>query len=63
MLILTRKVGEAITLDGPGEVVILKAAGRSVVVGIKAPATTQIRRTELERNGNGERERAGEARS
>lgn len=55
MLILRRRVGEAIQLDGPGRVTLLKVDGRNRAVwGIEAPQSTRILRSELQ-----EREQVG----
>ena len=47
MLVLTRKVGEAITIDGDIKIHIQKVQGKQVRVGISAPKDIKIQRTEL----------------
>ncbi|KIX13540.1 carbon storage regulator CsrA [Dethiosulfatarculus sandiegensis] len=48
MLILTRKVGESITIgDGSITVSVMEIKGRQVRLGIEAPADTPIHREEI----------------
>ena len=48
MLILTRKVGESITIgDGSITVSVMEIKGRQVRLGIKAPGHTPIHREEI----------------
>jgi carbon storage regulator CsrA len=48
MLCVTLKANEAVKLDGPGTVRILKCMGnRKVKVGIEAPQTTNILRIQI----------------
>jgi carbon storage regulator len=47
MLILTRKAGEAILIDGGIRIVILGTDGSGVRVGIEAPASIGIVREEV----------------
>jgi carbon storage regulator len=47
MLVLNRRPGEAIILDGGIRVVILSCDRRGVRVGIEAPADVNIQREEL----------------
>ena len=47
MLVLTRKVGEALLIDEDILVKILGVKGNQVKVGINAPTTINIARTEL----------------
>lgn len=47
MLILNRRAGEAILIDGGIRVVILGCDRRGVRLGIEAPTTTNIQREEL----------------
>lgn len=48
MLILTRKVGEAITIgDGSIMVSVVEVKGRQVRLGITAPSDTPIHREEI----------------
>ena len=47
MLVLSRKVGEAIQIDGQIRVTIVKINGNTVKVGIDAPDEVRIVRSEL----------------
>jgi carbon storage regulator len=47
VLILNRKLGEAIVIDGGIRVVVLHCDRRSVRLGIEAPGATGIMREEL----------------
>lgn len=47
MLVLNRRQGEAILLDGGIRVVILSSDRRGVRLGIEAPASVNIQREEL----------------
>ena len=47
MLVLTRKLGEQIQIDGCIEVTVLGVEGHRVRLGIKAPSDVTIRRREL----------------
>ena len=53
MLVLTRRLDQAITIgdpfspDGTVEVIILEVRGDQVRLGIKAPATTAVHRAEV----------------
>jgi len=47
MLVLTRKVGESITIDGDIHISIVRVQGRQVRVGISAPKERKIQRGEL----------------
>ncbi len=47
MLILNRRPGEAILIDGGIRVVVLQSDRRGVRLGIEAPDDTHIRREEL----------------
>jgi carbon storage regulator len=52
MLILTRKLGTEVVIDGRIRVSVLKVGGGHVRLGIAAPATVPILRREvLERSG------------
>ncbi len=44
MLILSRRVGEIITIDDDVEIVFIRFQGNGVRIGIKAPKTTRIGR-------------------
>lgn len=59
MLVLGRRVGEAILLDGGIRVVVLAADRRGVRIGIEAPPSTQIQREELVLRVARENQRAG----
>ena len=47
MLVLNRRVGEAIVIDGGIRVIVLQCDRRSVRLGIQAPGETAIFREEL----------------
>jgi len=47
MLVLSRKLDEALLLDGEISVRVLKIAGSRVQLGIEAPPHIQIQRAEL----------------
>lgn len=47
MLILNRRRGEAIVLDGGIRIVVLECDRRGTRIGIEAPAETNIQREEL----------------
>lgn len=47
MLILNRRQGEAIILDGGIRIVVLSSDRRGARIGIEAPATVNIQREEL----------------
>ena len=47
MLVLSRKVGESIKIDGDIKIYILNSDGKQVRIGIEAPMDTKILRTEL----------------
>jgi carbon storage regulator len=47
MLVLTRRPGEAILLDGGIRLVVLSSDRRGVRLGIEAPAEVNIQREEL----------------
>ena len=47
MLVLNRRLGEAIVIDGGIRVVVLQCDRRSVRLGIQAPGETGIFREEL----------------
>lgn len=47
MLVLTRKVGEAITVDGPCELIVRQCKTGSVSIAIKADRSVRIVRSEL----------------
>ena len=47
MLVLTRKIGEVITIDNNIKVQIVQIRGQQVRVGIEAPRDKKIQREEL----------------
>jgi len=47
MLVLTRKYGESIDVDGKCKVTILKVMKNSVKVGFEGPTTTKVLRSEI----------------
>jgi carbon storage regulator len=47
MLVLTRKPGEAVVINGDIEVRVLSVQGNRVRLGVEAPADVSIRRREL----------------
>lgn len=61
MLILTRKPGEALVLDGGIRVTVLSTDGRSVRVGIEAPSEVRILRAEIVESVESETRRAAAA--
>ena len=59
MLILTRRVGEAILMDGDVRVVVLDVDGQGVRLGIEAPPSVGILREEVVKRIAEENIRAG----
>ena len=49
MLVLTRRIGESVRIDGEIEVTLLDIKGDSVRIGVKAPRETRIQRSEIVR--------------
>jgi carbon storage regulator len=47
MLVLSRKIGESIVLDGNIKVTVVKIVGNRVRLGIEAPPEVAIKRTEI----------------
>lgn len=47
MLVLTRKLGESITIDDEIKIVVVSIKGRQVRLGIEAPRDTRIHREEV----------------
>ena len=47
MLVLTRNVGESIEIDGQATITVLKRTGNKLKIGIEAPKTTRVERSEL----------------
>ncbi len=46
MLVLSRKIGEAIVANGNVEITVLKVTGSTVRLGIRAPQEVRIRRAD-----------------
>ncbi|HEY4100193.1 MAG TPA: carbon storage regulator CsrA [Gemmatimonadales bacterium] len=59
MLVLNRKVGEAIVVDGDIRIVVISSDRRGVRLGIEAPQSTNILREELLKEVEAENQRAG----
>jgi carbon storage regulator len=55
MLILSRRIGEAIVIDGSTRVVVLSASGGTVRLGIEAPREVEVHREEVYRRLQNER--------
>lgn len=49
MLVLTRRVGESIIIDGEIKVEVLKLGRGQVSIGIKAPSHVSVNREEIQR--------------
>ncbi|MFM8312669.1 MAG: carbon storage regulator CsrA [Deltaproteobacteria bacterium] len=47
MLVLTRKLGESITIDDDIKIVVVQIKGGHVRLGIEAPRNTKIHREEI----------------
>ncbi len=47
MLVLTRKVGESITIDDNIKITVVQLKGKQVRLGIEAPKETKIHREEI----------------
>ena len=47
MLVLTRKLGESITIDDDIKIVVIQIKGRQVRLGIEAPRNAKIHREEI----------------
>jgi carbon storage regulator len=47
MLILSRKSGESIVIDGRIKVTIIRVEGEAIKVGIEAPSEVQVHRQEV----------------
>jgi len=63
MLILTRRPGDAIVIDGGIRIVVLEADARGVRIGIEAPPNVGIVREELLTEIAAENQRAAAVRS
>ena len=51
MLVITRKAGESLELSGPARVVVLDVQRGRIKVGIIAPRTTEVWRSEIAAKG------------
>jgi carbon storage regulator len=47
MLILTRKLGESITIDNDIKITVLSIHGKQVKIGVDAPDTVSVHREEI----------------
>jgi carbon storage regulator len=52
MLVLSRKKGDAVVIDGGIKITVLEVRGNVVRLGIEAPEEISVRRSELSENGN-----------
>jgi carbon storage regulator CsrA len=60
MLVLSRKNGESVVIDGGINITVLKVRGNTVRLGIEAPQRISVLRSELcERHGKVETARLG----
>ena len=50
MLVLTRKVGSSIVIDGQIKILVVQVKGRQVRLGIDAPKTTKVHREEVQKS-------------
>ena len=48
MLVLTRKVGSSIVIDGQIKIQVVQIKGRQVRLGISAPKETKVHREEVQ---------------
>ena len=48
MLVLTRKVGSSILIDGQIKIQVVQIKGRQVRLGISAPKETKVHREEIQ---------------
>ena len=53
MLVLTRKAGETILIDGDIEITVVSIRGDKVRIGINAPEETRVLRGELNQEQKG----------
>jgi len=60
MLVLTRKLGEAIIIGEDVKITVVQVKGKQVRVGIEAPKETKIHREELLKEKNSEAETEAE---
>ena len=64
MLVLSRRVGEAIVIDGPARVTVTSLSGLKVRLGVEAGPNVQVLREELDHEGTADRgRREGSGRS
>ncbi|MCA9173848.1 MAG: carbon storage regulator [Planctomycetales bacterium] len=49
MLVLSRKAGEGVIIDGPARLTIIEQRGNRIVIGIDANRDVRILRDELQR--------------
>ena len=61
MLVLTRKVGEGITIGDDIKIVVMQVKGKQVRLGIKAGSSTQVHREEVFDRIQSENESASKA--
>ncbi|MBP7844922.1 MAG: carbon storage regulator CsrA [Proteobacteria bacterium] len=47
MLVLTRKIGEAIVIDDDIKITVVQVKGKQVRIGVEAPRETKIHREEI----------------
>lgn len=52
MLVITRKPGEAVNVDGPARFTVIGQRGNRVTIGIEADPSVHILRDELEGDGD-----------
>ena len=50
MLVLTRKVGSSIVIDGQIKIQVVQVKGRQVRLGIDAPKATKVHREEVQQS-------------
>ena len=62
MLVLTRKVGEAISIGDDIKVIVMKVSGQQVKLGIKASPATVVHREEVYQKIHEENIQASQAR-
>ncbi len=58
MLVLTRKVGSSIVIDGQIKIQVVQIKGRQVRLGISAPKETKVHREEVQQRSIGKESRA-----
>jgi len=52
MLVLSRRIGEKIVIDGDIRVTVLAVSGKQVRLGIRAPSSVSVIRQELAASGD-----------